>query len=191
MASANFGTTGSTNESNVHPAQKKKMSKIANIAGNEVYEWKWDSVDRVKSSEEVRYLFAEANVVFAEELEKNPTWDENALRHNVRERDQKLDDFADTHPYFFEKATTKLPPKPDETDPDCNEKMTKYNYQKESMEKTRKLTCFMLQMRRQVESGKISQLHASQVVQGYNIQHCKTDESYNEYQARMKREEKT
>ncbi len=188
MASANFGTS---NESNVHPAQKRKMSKIANTAGNQVYEWKWDSVDRVKSSEEVQYLFEEANVVFAEELKKNPTWDETALRHNVRESNQKFNDFANTHPYFFEKATTKPPAKPDETDPDCNEKMTKYNYQKDLMEKTRKLVCFMLQIRKMVEKGEMTQISASQVIQSFTIQNCKTDETYEQYQDRLKREQQS
>ena len=186
MASANFGTS---NESNVHPAQKKKMDKIANTAGNQVYEWKWDSVDRVKSSEEVQYLFEEANLVFAEELKKNPTWDETALRHNVQQSHQKFTDFANTHPYFFEKATTKPPAKPDDTDPDYNEKMTKYTYETDLMEKTRKLVCFMLQIRKMVEDGRMTQIAASQIVQSFNIQNCKTNENYDEYKARMKQEQ--
>lgn len=186
MASANFGTTASTN---VHPAQKKKMTKIANTPGNQVYEWKWDSVDRVKSSGEVQYLFEEANVAFAEELKKNPTWDETALRQNVQRRSEQLNDFATTHPYFFEKATTKPPTKPSESDPNYSEKLQKYNYEKDLMDKSRKSACFMLKMRKMVEDGHMSQINASQVVQAYNIQECKTDETYEVYQERMKREQ--
>lgn len=188
MASANFGTTTSTN---VHPVQKKKMTKIANTPGNQVYEWKWDNVDRVKSADEVRYLFEESNVVFAEELKKNPTWDETALRQNVQNRFAQLKDFAETHPNFFEKATTKPPTKPSETDPNYEEKLKKYNYEKDLLEKSRKSICFMLQMRSQVENGKISQLNASQIVQGFQIQQFKTDETYEEYQARTKREQES
>lgn len=184
--SANFGTTAGTN---IHPAQQKKMTKIANTPGNQVYEWKWDNVDRVKTADEVQYLFEETNQAFAEELKKNPTWDEHPLRQNVQNRSPQLKDFSETHPYFFEKATTKPPTKPDESDPNYTEKMIKYNYEKDLMDKTTKLTCFMLKMRKMVEDGRISQLNASQIVQSFNIQHCKTPETYEQYQERMKREQ--
>ncbi len=186
--SANFGTS---NDVNVNPAQQRKMEKIANQSGNRVYEWKWDKVDRVKTADETRYLFEETREVFLEELAKNPTWDECAIQHSVKERHPKFADFDDTNPYFFAAAARKDPKKPEEGSPDYEKNMYEYEKEIAELKSKRKRIYFMLSMRKQVEEGRLSQIHASQYVQAYMIQECKTEETYEQYQKRTKQAQET
>ena len=184
MASANaFGK--------MHPQQRQKMEKIAKTEGNKVLKWQWDTVNNVKSSCDIMELFVSTLDLFLQLHEQFPNESKRDLRIKLQKENEAIADFAKTNPMFF-KTATKIPLKKPTVPADGNvsdeqyiARLHLYNLWLDRAEKKNKSICFMIKMRGMVERGEISQLHASQIVQQFNISLCKTEETYHQYKERL------
>lgn len=157
----------------------EKMKKIAEDERNRVLKWEWDQVDRVLTSAQVRQMMEYVREEFFQ-LISSPEESAN-LRRNIKahgkeaenDRLRKLlvesnpktyNSFIKTNPSFFAEAT-KLPPlEPEASAADAAE-MQAYREEILVFRKGQAMVDFMLRMKEEVESGKLTQMQASQLVQ--------------------------
>lgn len=164
---------------NMHPTQKANMEKIAAEEGNRVLKWEWDTATVKRSAAEVRNMFQETQEAFlellanetgvAEAVRKNKEAENERLRKKLANSDPvKYKAFYSTHPMIFTEAT-KLPPFEPPVG-SSSEEQDAYRDELDNFRKSLAAVNFMLSMRERVESGELSQMTASQVVQKYNMQ---------------------
>lgn len=175
----------------MHPAQRAKMERIASQEGNQVLQWEWDQLDEVKSTDYVKATFDEISEKFMDLLAQLGKKERKAITQNeVRKRiiamnPGKYSSFSKTHPRFFEEAI-KMPPFMPDDDHQTGGEEAKKAYEKaiEEYRKSRTMVVFLLNMNARVESGELTRIQASQIVQRFTMQLCNTGETYEQYQAR-------
>ena len=139
-----------------------------------VYEYQFDTVDRVKSAREVAQLIQitlqKRNDLLDEEDKKKKGSGENRgsdgdrdeiIRYRLVENFPVLRDFQNTHPSIFSRITSST-------------------FTPKEME----LLQYQLNLRLMVETGQISKSQAGEIVQMKTVQQFQTGESYEDYKRR-------
>lgn len=132
--------------------------KLANEKGNVVYGYEFDSVDHVKPASLVETLLNETFLEYITVREKNPLWDDNQCRQYLFHSNNKLADFAKTHPRFFETMTNRT-----------------------STEKELVPLFKMIEIKKREERRELTANEASQLNQQFQIEYWKTGLSEEEY----------
>ena len=137
-----------------------EVQQITKNPKNIVYQYEHDTVDRVKSVEEVKYNICEAKNEY-DHLRKNyPELCDNACRRKLM---LKFADFSKTHPFYFKMVT--------------NRDATPRDFQ---------MAYLFLNMRKQVELGNISEEQATLHIKEMVLNQCKTGDSHEEWKRKQK-----
>jgi len=136
-----------------------QVRKISSDPKNIVYEYTHDKAEKVKPVAEVKYLLKEARQEFLDMRKTRPELCDRACRRELKKGFPSLLDFSKTHPIFFEKIT--------------NRDATARDFQ---------IMFAHLNLRSDVESGKISHEEASQKINMMVFEQCKTGKTHEEWQ---------
>ncbi len=152
-----------TNYAKTETLTQDRVQELSKSSQNVMYEYEHDTVDRVKSSDEVKYLMRETMIKYKELRETHPEFCDRACRRTLLENETQLRDFKKTHPKIFDVVTNR----------DASPKDIEVIY-------------FQLNIVKDVEAGKISYEMAMQKVQMHAVEICKTGISYEEWQEKQK-----
>jgi len=145
-----------------------QLDKLTQNSNNEVYEYQYDSVDRVKSVAEVKTLMKTLRLAYLKLRETDPELCDNAIRRKILEDNVTMQDFKKTHPKIFELfANRKSEPKDFE------------------------IILYQLNIRLNVENGTIPQEEGTRLVQLYLYEKFKTGKTYEQYQAEEEAKKKS
>lgn len=136
------------------------IKKLTDDPKNIVYEYKYDSVERVKTSAEVKALMKDTHQQYNKMKAQHPDWSDDECRRNLMEQQDGgvVADFCRSHPLIFKTITDRS--------------STPQQFQ---------MIFFQLNLMRQVETGSVSKDVAGQQVQMASYQLCKTGKSYDEW----------
>jgi len=135
------------------------IEKISENPKNIMYEYQHDTVDRVKASDEIKYLMIETMECYKKVREKTPEVCDNACRRELTEKSPQLKDFQKTHPKIFGAIT--------------NRKATARDFE---------VIYFQLNMVKKIELGEMTYETGYQQATMDSMEKCKTGMSYEEYQ---------
>jgi hypothetical protein len=155
--------TDKDKDKNKIPTETKSFTKqqvldISKDPKNVVYEYEHDLAARVKPVAEVKYLVRETKCVYDDLRRARPESCDNSCRREMMEKSPQLADFSKTHPLFFEKLT--------------NREATVRDFH---------IMFAHLNLRSQVESGRLSHEEASQQMNLMVMEQCKLGMSYDQW----------
>lgn len=135
-----------TTTQNLTPNDVNNLSKDPK---NVMYEYQFDTVDRVKAVNEVEYLFRECKNACDKIRKEHPEFCDNRCRKELM-KDPTFADFSTTHPFFFKFATDR-------------------NVSARDM----RMAYFQLNLKADVEAGRLSQDEATNRMKMFVIEECK------------------
>ncbi len=139
------------------------MDEIRSQPGNVVYDYEYDEVDRVKSMSEVKSTITDLRKAYLHLRIAREDLCDNACRRILLD-DPKFANFKKSHPSIFSNCTNR------EADLRLFEVMFA-----------------QINLREQVELGKMTQDEASQMMQAMVLEKCKTGESYSQWSNRQQK----
>lgn len=142
---------------------QSQMDEIRSQPGNVVYEYEYDKVDHVKSMSEVKSTITDLRKAYLHLRNTREDLCDKACRRVLLEN-PKFANFQKSHPSIFSNCTSR-----------------------EADQRLFEVMFAQINLREQVELGKVTQDEASQMMQAMVLEKCKTGESYSQWSNRQKK----